>query len=163
VADYEALTEEELEQLLAKKQREIADMDEIGSPEPDNDDVADAPVLIPTGDNARVTTPPSVERRMIRHTSSRSLDVMIGTPLGAGSSSQSKPSLDEFSKGIVPFSANEEAADAHKGFFKRMMTKLKEKAFKSKTRPPKTRVQADPADVPRLEKRKGGRLRKQKN
>uniref|UniRef100_A0A914VG94 PSP proline-rich domain-containing protein n=1 Tax=Plectus sambesii TaxID=2011161 RepID=A0A914VG94_9BILA len=165
--EYDALTEEELEQLLAKKRLEMANMEEIGSPEPEEDDrdeaANDAPTLIPTDDGDRAITPPSVERRFVRHASSRSLDVMVGTPLGAPPSSHLKPSLDDFSKGIVPFSVNEEAPDAHKGFFKRIMAKLKGVANK-KLKSPKTHGDADPQGAVRLDKRKGAsRQRKKKN
>lgn len=148
--------------MLAEKQREMAEMEEIGSPEAEENskEATEVPVVIPTGEDEggeRVVTPPTVERRIARHASSRSLDVMIGTPLGAPPLSHSKPSLDDFSKGIVPFSVNEEPPVAHKGFFKRIMAKLKGVANKAKSSP------KHPGDRSRPDKHQANRQRKKKH
>jgi hypothetical protein len=59
-----------------------------------------------------------------------SITVTCGTPVDgcplqtSSTPSNRKPSLEQFSAGIVPFSAEEDATP-HRGFFQRMMKRLK--------------------------------------
>jgi hypothetical protein len=92
------MTNDELEQLLERKKREMADMNE--------------PIRASTS---------GIKRTI----SNRSLDVTVGTPLSVGPCAKRiKPSLDNFADGIIPFKAKEEDAGKHRGFFQRVMKKI---------------------------------------